>query len=93
MLSMAHTITGKNRILTRANRIKGQIEAFSKAVESEVDEYEVMRLLASCRGALNGLTVEILEGHIKEHIVGAKDKKLSAEAGEDLIEIIHSFMK
>ena len=90
---MAHTIHGKTKILARISRIKGQLEAFGKAIESEQGEYQVLQLLASCRGALNGLMADILEGHIQEHIVEAKDKKLAAEAGEELIEIVRSFMK
>lgn len=90
---MAHTVHGKSKILSRVNRIKGQLEAFSKAIDAEEDEYQVMQLLASVRGALNGLTAEIVEGHIREHIVDAKDKKLAAEAGEELIDIMRSFMK
>jgi DNA-binding FrmR family transcriptional regulator len=90
---MAHTINGKSKILSRISRIKGQLEAFSKAIEAEEDEYQVMLLLASIRGALGGLTAEIVEGHIREHIVDAKDKKLAAEAGEELIDIMRSFMK
>jgi DNA-binding FrmR family transcriptional regulator len=90
---LAHTIHGKNKILARVSRIRGQLEAFSKAVEAEQDEYQVMQLLASVRGALNGLTAEIVEGHIREHIVEAKDKKAAAEAGEELIDIMRSFMK
>ncbi len=93
VVRMAHTIHDKSKILARANRIKGQLDAFSKAIEAEQDEYQVMQLLASCRGALNGLIGEILEGHIREHIVDAKDKKLAAEAGEELIDIVRSFMK
>lgn len=90
---MAHTIREKSKILSRVNRIKGQLEAFSKAIESEQDCYQVMQLLASCRGALNGLMAEVVEGHIREHIVEAENKKLAAESGEDLIEIMKSFLK
>ena len=90
---MTHTVHGKTKILARVNRIKGQLDAFSKAIEAETDEYQVMQLLASVRGALNGLTAEIVEGHIREHIVEAKDRKLAAEAGKELIEIMRSFMK
>ena len=90
---MAHTIKEKGKIIARVNRIKGQIEAFGKALETEADEYQIMQLLASCRGALNGLMSEVIEGHIREHIVDAKDKKLAAEAGEELIDIVRSFMK
>lgn len=90
---MAHTIKEKQKILSRVNRIKGQLEAFSKAIESEHDCYEVMQLLASCRGALNGLMAEVVEGHIREHIVEAENKKMAAESGEDLIDIMKSFLK
>lgn len=90
---MAHTIKEKSKILSRVNRIKGQLEAFSKAIESEQDCYQVLQLLASCRGALNGLMAEVVEGHIREHIVEAENKKLAAESGEDLIEIMKSFLK
>jgi DNA-binding FrmR family transcriptional regulator len=90
---MAHTIREKNKILARVNRLKGQLEAFSKAIEAEQDEYQVMQLLASCRGALNGLMAEVVEGHIREHIVEAENKKLAGEAGEELIDIMRSFLK
>ena len=90
---MAHTINDKSKILARVNRIRGQLEAFGKAIEAEQDEYQVMQLLASCRGALNGLMAEVVEGHIREHIVEAENKKLAAEAGEELIDIMRSFIK
>lgn len=90
---MAHTIREKTKILARVNRIKGQLDAFGKAIEGEQDEYQVMQLLSSCRGAMNGLMAEVVEGHIREHIVEAENKKLAAEAGEQLIDIMRSFLK
>ncbi len=90
---MSHTIKEKTKLTSRVNRIKGQLEAFGKAVEAEKDEYEIMQLLASCRGAINGLMAEVVEGHIREHIVEAENKKLAAEAGEELIDIMRSFIK
>ncbi|MGE3680182.1 MAG: metal/formaldehyde-sensitive transcriptional repressor [Bdellovibrionales bacterium] len=90
---MAHTIREKQKILARVNRIKGQLEAFSKAIESEQDCYQVMQLLSSCRGALNGLMGDVIEGHIREHIVEADSKKLAAESGEQLIDTMKSFWK
>lgn len=91
--TMAHTIRDKAKIIARVNRIRGQLEAFGKAIETEQDEYQVMQLLASCRGAMNGLMSELVEGHIREHIVEAENKKLASEAGEELIDIVRSFLK
>ena len=90
---MAHTIREKAKVMARVNRIKGQLEAFAKAIESEQDCYQVMLLLSSCRGALNGLMGEVIEGHIREHIVEAENRKLAAESGEELVEIMKSFWK
>lgn len=90
---MAHTIKDKVKIISRVNRLKGQLDAFVKALEAEQDCYQNMQLLASCRGALNGLMSEVVEGHIRDHIVGAENKKSAAEAGEDLIDIMKSFLK
>jgi DNA-binding FrmR family transcriptional regulator len=90
---MAHTVREKAKIIARVNRIKGQLEAFAKALESEQDEYQIMQLLSSCRGAINGLMAEVVEGHIREHIVEAENKKLAGEAGEELIDIMRSFLK
>jgi DNA-binding FrmR family transcriptional regulator len=90
---MPRTIKEKTKILARVNRIKGQLDAFAKSVEAEADCYQIMQLLSSCRGALNGLMGEIVEGHIHEHIVEAENKKLAIEAGEELIDIMKSFWK
>lgn len=36
---------------------------------------------------------DIVNGHIKDHIVLANSKKDAAEAGDELIEILGSFLK
>ena len=90
---MPHKIKEKTKVLARVNRIKGQLDAFAKATESDEDCYQIMQLLSSCRGALNGLMGEIVEGHIREHIVEAENKKIATESGEELIEIMQSFWK
>lgn len=90
---MPHTIREKSKILARVNRLKGQLDAFAKSIEGEGDCYKNMQLLASCRGALNGLMGEIIESHIREHVVEAENKKRATDAGEELIEIMQSFWK
>ena len=91
--TMAHTIKEKSKITARINRIKGQLEAVSKAIEAEQDCYQVMQLIASSRGALNGLMAEVIESHIREHIVHSESKKEASESAEDLIDVMKSFLK
>lgn len=90
---MSHTVQNKQKIIKRVNRLKGQLNAFSEAIESDQDCYKVMQLLASCRGALNGLMGDMVNDHIREHIVKANHKKDSNQAGEELIKIMESFWK
>ncbi|MBC7584058.1 MAG: metal/formaldehyde-sensitive transcriptional repressor, partial [Tardiphaga sp.] len=66
---MAHTIKEKSKLLARVRRIKGQIEAVERALEAELGCGDVLQLVASVRGAVNGLTVELIEDHIVHHVV------------------------
>ena len=90
---MSHTIKEKVKITSRVNRLKGQLDAFLKSIEAGNECYQNIQLLASCRGALNGLMMEVVEDHIREHIVEAENKKGAAESAEDLVEVMRSFLK
>ncbi len=69
---MAHTIKGKNQLLTRVRRIKGQADALERALDADVECMAILQQIAAIRGAVNGLMSEVLEGHIREHL-GAHD--------------------
>lgn len=65
---MAHTIKGKKELLTRIRRIKGQAEALEKALDAETSCIAILQQIAAIRGAVNGLMVEVLEDHIRDHL-------------------------
>ncbi|MBO9667768.1 MAG: metal/formaldehyde-sensitive transcriptional repressor [Bdellovibrio sp.] len=90
---MSHTLKNKVKITSRVNRIIGQLEAFKKGIEAGDECYQNVNLLSSCRGAINGLLLEVIEDHIREHIVDSETKKLAAESGEELIDVLKSFIK
>ena len=50
-----HTIREKTKLIARVRRIRGQIEAVERALASETECTDVLRLIASVRGAVNGL--------------------------------------
>ena len=62
---MAHTTKDKEKLLNRVRRIKGQISAIEKALESDQECSKVLQTIAACRGAINGLMAEVLEGHVR----------------------------
>jgi DNA-binding FrmR family transcriptional regulator len=51
---MTHTVREKQKLLARVRRIRGQVEAIERALESEAGCEKVMHLLAGLRGATSG---------------------------------------
>jgi FrmR/RcnR family transcriptional regulator, repressor of frmRAB operon len=92
---MAHVIQNKKKLLARINRIRGQINAVEKALNEERDCGEVLLTLASCRGAMNALMAEILEGHVRLHHYQSDSEKdeSMATAADELIEVIKRYLK
>jgi DNA-binding FrmR family transcriptional regulator len=90
---MAHVIQNKKKLLSRISRIRGQINGIEKALNEERDCGEVLLTLAACRGAMNALMAEILEGHVRLHLLRSDSRKESRTAGEELIEVIKRYLK
>ena len=92
---MAHTSTDKKKLLDRVRRLRGQIDAVDRALESEADCAPVLHLLVACRGAVNGLINEVLEGHIRFHVVdpGRKPGSEQAKATQELIDVLKKYLK
>jgi len=92
---MAHTIREKQKLLTRVRRIRGQVEGIERALNNETGCEHVMHLIAGARGAMAGLMAEVVEDHVREHLVDTQKypDALSAEATDQLIEVIRAYMK
>ncbi|MHA3773890.1 metal/formaldehyde-sensitive transcriptional repressor [Verrucomicrobiota bacterium sgz303538] len=91
---MAHTSKNKKSLLNRINRLRGQLNGVATALEEERDCGEVLLALASCRGSLNALMAEIMEGHVREHLLSpdAGPDSHEAEAAEELIKVIRRYL-
>ena len=92
---MSHTVREKQKLLNRARRIRGQADAIVRAIEEEKGCEQVMHLIAGCRGAVNGLLAEVVEDHIRTHLVDPdKDAgALNVDAADQLIDVVHSYFK
>jgi DNA-binding FrmR family transcriptional regulator len=91
---MPHTIREKKQLLTRVRRIKGQTEALEKALEQETECTVVLQQIAAIRGAVNGLMVEVLEDHIREHLgPEAVSPKQRGEDLEQVVGVLRSYLK
>jgi DNA-binding FrmR family transcriptional regulator len=92
---LSHTSKDKEKLLVRVRRIRGQVEAIERALDQEHDCADLLQLVAACRGALNGLMAELVEGHIWFHVLHANGRKDTpqAAAAEDLIDIVRTYLK
>lgn len=90
---MSHTTKNKAKMVSRARRIKGQVEAIERALEGESECEDILQLVASCRGALNGLMAELIEGHVRYHVLPADGKAGASqvEAADELIAVVKRY--
>ena len=88
---MSHTIRGKDKLMKRVRRVRGQIEAVERALDAERPCGDVLQLIAAARGAVNGLMMEVLDDHIRCHIAST-GPKAAAEA-EELVAVLRSYLR
>jgi len=92
---MSHVAKEKVKLLNRVRRLRGQIEAIERAVENDQECADVLQQATSCRGALDGFIAEVIEDHIREHMVdphaGRDDPRVAA--AEELVDIVHQYLK
>ena len=95
MRGMTHTVREKRKLLARVRRIRGQVEAIERALEAEAGCETVMQQIAGVRGAIAGLMAEVVEDHVRSHLVdadahpGAQD----SDATEQLLAVIRAYLK
>jgi DNA-binding FrmR family transcriptional regulator len=90
---MPHTIRNKKPLLTRVRRIKGQVEALEKALGQESECAAVLQQIAAVRGAVDGLMAEVVEGHLREHVVAKGGPHRQQEDLEAVIQVLRSYLK
>jgi len=92
---MSHTIREKENLLLRAKRIQGQVEALVRALDEERDCSEVLQVMSAARGAMNSLMAEMLEGHIRSHVLNGKHRPTSGQttAADEVIAMVKSYLK
>lgn len=92
---MAHVIRDKKKLLHRIRRIRGQVEAIERALEAEAECAETLHTISACRGAIDALMAEVIEGHIRFHVVDP-DKRPTSEqsrAAQELIDVVKLYLR
>jgi DNA-binding FrmR family transcriptional regulator len=91
---MPHAKKDKKKLLTRIRRIKGQTEALEKALEAGVECSGILQQIAAIRGAVSGLMIEVLEGHIRDHLVSGELSEAQRNKDvEEVVAVIRSYLR
>jgi FrmR/RcnR family transcriptional regulator, repressor of frmRAB operon len=90
-----HTAREKEKLIARVRRIRGQIEAVERAIAEEKSCYEVLQTVTAARGALNGLVAEMVEDHVRFHVLDPEEKLPArrARAADELIDVVRAYVK
>lgn len=89
---MSHTVAEKKKLLARVARIRGQVDAIERALEGEVKCDRMLHLIAGMRGATTGLMAEVVEDHVRHHLVDSSGA-VKAEAIESLLDVVRAYLK
>ena len=91
---MNHVAKEKTKLLNRLKRMRGQIEGIERAVDADNECATVLQQATACRGALDGFIAEVIEDHIREHMVDpdASRDDPRTQAAEELVAIVHAYL-
>lgn len=83
----------KVKLVQRLRRLRGQLDAVERLLNSDEDCGGQLMLLAAVRGGVNGLMGEIMETHIRFHLVDGAKEQIAPELAEDLIDLVRAYLK
>ena len=92
---MGHVTRDRGKLLNRVRRIRGQLNAVEKAIDDEAACASVLQTLVACRGAMNSLIAQLLEDHVRYHVVDPNKNPSTkqAQAAAELIELLKTYLK
>lgn len=90
---MSHTVRDKAKLLARVRRITGQCQAIERALEAQTDCGTTLQLIAGARGAMNGLMAEVLEQHLRSHVLSGTTEQDRSNAAAELVDVVRTYLK
>jgi len=88
---MAHIKQDQKKLVARVRRIGGQVASLERAISGDTECGAVLQQLTAVRGAINGLILEVMEGHLKSHI--AHDDPTEQAELAPVLSVLRSYLK
>jgi DNA-binding FrmR family transcriptional regulator len=90
---VSHTKTEKDKLINRIRRVRGQIEAVERALNDDKGCATVLHLMVAARGGINSLMTEVIEDHIRLHVVDPVKDAERSRGAEELIDAVQAYLK
>lgn len=90
---MAHIQRDKKKLLTRIRRVGGQVAALERAVDEEADCSDVLVQIAATKGAMHALMMEVLAGHLAEHVVAGETEAERAREAQAIMALLSRYAR
>lgn len=88
---MAHVTHDKKKLLARVRRIGGQVAAVEKALEAQAHCADVLVQIAAAKGAMHALMMEVMTGHLREHVAAEPDRDARMAEAEALVALLKGY--
>jgi len=90
--AMSHVQENRRKLVARVRRIGGQLASLERAIEGDEECGAVLQQLAAVRGAVNGLILQVMEGHLRAHVAGNGNAKQQDEL-LPVLAVLRSYLK
>ncbi len=89
---MSHIQENRKKLVARVRRIGGQVASLERAIDGDAECGAVLQQLAAVRGAINGLILQVMEGHLRSHVAHAGNTKQQNEL-LPVLAVLKSYLK
>ena len=88
-----HSAELKRNMISRLNRIEGQVRGISKMINDDVYCDDVLHQISSVESALNGVKTVLLEAHMKSCVIDQIEEGKKDEVLDELMVTLRKFLK
>jgi FrmR/RcnR family transcriptional regulator, repressor of frmRAB operon len=92
---MGHTIRDKTKLLHRVRRTGGQLNVAESALFAEHECSTILLTVSACRGVIDSLMAEIIEDHIRFHILDPEHRPTAGQkkAAKEIISVVRRYLR
>jgi DNA-binding FrmR family transcriptional regulator len=86
---------GKEKVAQQGPSYQGQVEAIERDLEQEAECTRTLHGIAACRGAMDALMAEVIEGHVRFHVLDPRRSptREQSRAAQDLIGALKAYLR